>query len=526
MVARVSTVAFQGIDVLDVDVQVQTSSGLPAFSVVGLPDKAVAESRERVRGALNAMGLALPTKRITVNLAPADLLKEGSHFDLPIALGLLAAMDVLPADEIAGYTALGELALDGRLTRVAGVLPAAIHAVAYGRGLVCPAAQGPEAAWAGEVEVLAPETLLALVNHFKGTQVLSPPRARLDEAEPDYPDMADIKGQETAKRAVEIAAAGGHNLLMVGPPGAGKSMLAARLPGLLPPLDAGEILEISMIRSLAGELTGGLAGGGLTRERPFRDPHHSASVPALVGGGHRAKPGEVSLSHLGVLFLDELPEFQRGALEALRQPLETGRVTIARANAHVTYPARIQLVAAMNPCRCGYLDNPAEACSRAPRCARDYQSKISGPLFDRIDLHVDVPAVNPADLDLPPPAENSADIRARIARARETQLKRYAKLNGDPPVRTNADVDGKRLDEVAAPDEAGRKLLVEASERMGLSARGYHRVLRVARTLADLEGAGPGDRGLSRIHIAEALSYRRIVPGKSAILMGLEKGAA
>ncbi len=522
MVARVSTVAFQGIDVLDVDVQVQTSPGLPVFSVVGLPDKAVAESRERVRAALGAMGLALPTKRITVNLAPADLLKEGSHFDLPIALGLLAAMDVLPADEIAGYTALGELALDGRLTRVAGVLPAAIHAGAHGRGLVCPAAQGPEAAWAGEVEVLAPETLLALVNHFKGTQVLSPPRARLDEAEPDYPDMADIKGQETAKRAVEIAAAGSHNLLMVGPPGAGKSMLAARLPGLLPPLDASEVLEISMIRSLAGELT----NGGLTRERPFRDPHHSASVPALVGGGHRARPGEVSLSHLGVLFLDELPEFQRGALEALRQPLETGRATIARANAHVTYPARIQLVAAMNPCRCGYLDNPAEACSRAPKCARDYQSKISGPLFDRIDLHVDVPAVNPADLDLPPPAETSADIRARIARARETQRQRYAKLNAKVPVRTNAEADGKLLDEVAAPDEAGRKLLVEASERLRLSARGYHRVLRVARTLADLEGAGPGDRGLSRIHIAEALSYRRIVPGKSAILMGREEGGA
>ena len=522
MVARVSTVAFQGIDVLDVDVQVQTSPGLPVFSIVGLPDKAVAESRERVRSALGAMGLALPTKRITVNLAPADLLKEGSHFDLPIALGLLAAMDVLPADEIAGYTALGELALDGGLTRVAGVLPAAIHAGAHGRGLVCPAAQGSEAAWAGEVEVLAPESLLALVNHFKGTQVLSPPRARLDDAEPDYPDMADIKGQETAKRAVEIAAAGSHNLLMVGPPGAGKSMLASRLPGLLPPLDASEVLEISMIRSLAGELT----NGGLTRERPFRDPHHSASVPALVGGGHRARPGEVSLSHLGVLFLDELPEFQRGALEALRQPLETGRTTIARANAHVTYPARIQLVAAMNPCRCGYLDNPAEACSRAPRCARDYQSKISGPLFDRIDLHVDVPAVNPADLDLPPPAENSADIRARIARARETQLKRYAKVNGKVPVRTNAEADGKLLDEVAAPDEAGRKLLVEASERLRLSARGYHRVLRVARTLADLEGAGPFDTGLGRIHIAEALSYRRIVPGKSAILMGLEKGAA
>ncbi len=468
------------------------------------------------------MGLALPSKRITVNLAPADLAKEGSHFDLPIALGLLAAMEVLPMDEIGGYTALGELALDGRLSSVAGVLPAAIHASAAGNGLICPGAQGPEAAWAGEVEILAPSNLLALVNHFKGTQVLSPPQTRPTDDAPTYPDMADIKGQETAKRAVEIAAAGGHNLLMVGPPGAGKSMLAARLPGLLPPLDASEVLEISMIRSIAGELR----NGALSAARPFRDPHHSASIPALVGGGHRARPGEVSLSHLGVLFLDELPEFQRAALEGLRQPLETGRVTIARANAHVTYPARIQLIAAMNPCRCGYLDNPAEACSRAPKCAQDYQSRISGPLFDRIDLHVDVPAVNPADLNLPPPAENSAAIAARVLAARTVQKRRYAKLGTDTasgapnavPIRTNAEADGMLLDEIAAPDNEGRKLLVEASERMGLSARGYHRVLKVARTLADLDGDGAHDTAVNRIHIAEALSYRRIQPGRGAAL--------
>jgi len=514
VVARINTVAFQGIEALDVDVQVQMTSGLPAFTIVGLPDKAVGESRERVRGALHAMGLALPSKRITVNLAPADLTKEGSHFDLPIALALLAAMDVLPVDEIGGYTALGELALDGGLSRVAGVLPAAIHAGARETGLICPGSQGPEAAWAGEVEVLAPESLLALVNHFKGTQVLSPPETRITEAEPDYPDMADIKGQESAKRAVEIAAAGGHNLLMVGPPGAGKSMLAARLPGLLPPLDAAEVLEISMIRSLAGELT----DGTLSRARPFRDPHHSASTPALVGGGHRARPGEASLSHLGVLFLDELPEFQKGALEALRQPLETGRVSVARVNAHVTYPANIQLIAAMNPCRCGYLDNPAQACSRAPRCAQDYQAKISGPLFDRIDLHVDVPAVNPADLNLPPPSEGSHDIRPRVAAARAVQKQRFGGLGTDAAIRTNADADGRLLDEIAVPDEAGRRLLVEASERMGLSARGYHRVLKVARTLADLDGAGPGDTAVGRIHIAEALSYRRIQPGRGAML--------
>ncbi|MCH7957765.1 MAG: YifB family Mg chelatase-like AAA ATPase [Proteobacteria bacterium] len=510
MAARVNTVAFLGFQVLDVDVQVHISTGLPAFTVVGLPDKAVGESRERVRAALNSMGLALPLKRIIVNLAPADVVKEGSHFDLPIALGLLAAMGVLPMDEIAGYTALGELALDGGLSPVAGVLPAAIHADGRGHGLICPAAQGGEAAWAGETEILAPLSLLALINHFKGTQVLSPPEPRVVADEADYPDMRDIKGQESAKRGIEIAAAGGHNVLMVGPPGAGKSMLAARLPGLLPPLDPSEALEVSMIHSLSG----GIAAGGLVRRRPFRDPHHSASLAALVGGGFRARPGEVSLAHLGVLFLDELPEFQRPALEALRQPLETGRTTVARANAHVTYPARVQLVAAMNPCRCGYLDDPAQACTRAPRCAAEYQSKISGPLFDRIDLHVEVPAVNPADMSVPPPAEGSADIAARVAAARAVQKERYRALRSKPPIRTNAEADGKLLEDVAAPDEDGRRLLTEAAERMRLTARGYHRVLRVARTLADLEAG----EGVKRIHIAEALSFRRVVPGRRAVV--------
>ncbi len=512
MVARIATVAFQGFDVLDVDVQVQMASGLPAFSVVGLPDKAVAESRERVRAALHAMGLALPPKRITVNLAPADLLKEGSHFDLPIALALLTAMDVLPLEDMAGYLALGELALDGALAPAAGVLPAAVHAGARDLGLICPATQGGEASWAGLDEILAAPNLLALVNHFKGSQVMTPPdpaaaRGQVKQS-PDYPDLADIKGQETAKRGLEIAAAGGHNLLMTGPPGAGKSMLAGRLPGLLPPLEPEEILEVSMVQSLAGELT----DGRLSDRRPFREPHHSASLPALVGGGLRAKPGEVSLAHLGVLFLDELPEFQRGALESLRQPLESGRAAIARANAHVTYPARFQLVAAMNPCRCGYLDDPAQACSRAPKCALEYQNKISGPLFDRIDLHLDVPAVSPLDMDLPPPAEGSAEVAARVARVRRMQRDRYRAV-GAEGIRTNAQADGELLDEVARPDDAGRKLLLEAAEHLGLTARGYHRVLRVARTLADMDGA----EGVGRMHVAEAVSFRRIQPGRGTV---------
>ena len=467
MVARINTIAFQGVDTLDIDVQVHMANGLPAFTVVGLPDKAVAESRERVRAALGALGLGLPQQRITVNLSPADVLKEGSHFDLPIALGLLVAMNVLPADELAGYTALGELALDGAISPVTGVLPAAIGANAAGRGVICPAACGGEAAWAGEVEVLAPPTLLALINHFKGVQVLTAPEPRLAEDSAAALDLADIKGQETAKRALEVAASGAHNLLMIGPPGAGKSMLAQRLPGILPPMDSREALDVSMIHSVAGLLE----NGRISRQRPFRDPHHSASLPALVGGGTRARPGEISLAHNGVLFLDELPEFARATLEALRQPIESGRAVVSRANAHVTYPARFQFVVAMNPCRCGHLDDAALACSRAPRCALDYQAKISGPLFDRIDLHMEVAAVSAADLTLPPPAEGSAEIAARVAAARQIQADRYAEA--DPPVRTNAEVDGALLEEVAAPDEAGRKLLAEAADRLKLSARGY-----------------------------------------------------
>jgi magnesium chelatase family protein len=346
MVAHVGTVAFLGLEARGVDVQVQITSGLPKFLVVGLPDKAVAESRERVHAALAAIGLSLPPKRITVNLSPADLPKEGSHYDLPIALGMLAAMGAIDAEMLAGYVAVGELGLDGRVSPSPGVLLAAMHASAHNLGLICPVAQGPEAAWAGDIEVLPAPDLIALLNHFRGSAVLSPPVPGEAEPRGAGPDLGQVKGQETAKRALEIAAAGGHNLLMSGPPGAGKSLLAACLPGILPELTASEALEVSMIASVAGTLN----GGRLIRNRPFRAPHHSASMVALVGGGLRVRPGEVSLAHLGVLFLDELPEFQRQALDSLRQPLETGNVSVARANAHVTFPARVQLVAAMNPC--------------------------------------------------------------------------------------------------------------------------------------------------------------------------------
>jgi len=503
-VARVRTVAFSGIDVREVDVQVQIGAGLPAFALVGLPDKAVAESRERVRGALGALGLALPPRRIVVNLAPADLAKEGSHYDLPIALALLVGLGALPADACDRFMALGELALDGALMAVSGVLPAAVAASARGAGLICPEACGGEAAWVGhEIEVLAAPHLLALVNHFSGSQVLSPPKPALRTEAAAYPELADVKGQETAKRALEIAAAGGHNLLLQGPPGSGKSMLAARLPGLLPPLDPAEILEVSMVASVAGLLH----DGRLTERRPFRSPHHATSVAAMVGGGPWARPGEVSLAHKGVLFLDELPEFHRGVLEALRQPMEAGRITVARANHHVTYPARFQLVAAMNPCRCGYLDDPALACGRAPGCARSYQARLSGPLLDRIDLHVEVPALRPVEMAAPAPAEARAAIAARVQAAREIQAERLA-AKGHPELRTNAEAEGELLDAIAAVESAGRELLIRATERLRLTARGHHRIIRIARTIADLEGSDL----VRRAHIAEALSFRRRSP--------------
>jgi magnesium chelatase family protein len=496
MVARAHTVAFEGLEARPVEVQCAVSPGVPAFTLVGLPDKAVSEARERVRAALSAMGVALPARKITVNLSPADRLKEGSHFDLPIALALLAELEILPADGVEGTLALGELSLDGGLVAVAGALPAALAAAEAERTLLCPAPCGPEAAWVGATEVIAPESLADAIRHYSGQRPL-PAAVPGEVTRPDHPrDMAEVKGQERAKRALEIAAAGRHHVLMVGSPGSGKSMLAARMPGILPPLSAAEALETSMIHSLAGLLE----EGGISRARPFREPHHTASQAAIIGGGKGAKPGEISLAHNGVLFMDEFPEFPRQVLETLRQPIETGEVVVARANAHVRYPCRFLLVAAANPCRCGYLTEPARACARAPGCGEEYLGRISGPLMDRFDLRIEVPPVALSDLDLPAGGEGSAGIAARVAGARARQAERFAQRE----MRVNADAEGRLLEEIAAPDAEGRALLTTVAERFGLTARGYHRVLRVARTIADLDDGGP----VRRPHVAEAVSFR------------------
>ncbi|MQY43741.1 YifB family Mg chelatase-like AAA ATPase [Epibacterium sp. SM1969] len=497
MIARNYTVAFQGVDAKLVEVQCAVAPGLPAFQLVGLPDKAVSEARERVRAAFANMSIALPPRRITINLSPADLPKEGSHFDLPIAMALLAAIEIIPPEAASEVISLGELSLDGQLMPVVGALPAAITSVTENKMLLCPKASSAEAAWVEAAHVIGANSLLDVVRHFTGQMPLAAAEAGEVKKEQNLKNLRDVKGQERAKRALEIAAAGRHHMLMIGPPGSGKSMLAARMPSLLPSLTPAEALETSMIQSLCGLLD----EGGINRSRPFREPHHTASMPAIVGGGRRAQPGEISIAHNGVLFLDELPEFNRSVLETLRQPLETGEVMVARANAHVKYPCKFMLLAAANPCNCGDLTQTGGVCSKAPKCTEAYLGRISAPLMDRFDLRIDVPPVAFSDLDLPPTQEGSEDVAIRVASAREIQAARYKGIKG---VMLNADAEGGVLEEVARPCDAGRDLLRRAAERFGLSARGYHRVLRVARTIADLESVPD----VSAKHVAEAISYR------------------
>ncbi|MDR0967358.1 MAG: YifB family Mg chelatase-like AAA ATPase [Rickettsiales bacterium] len=501
-----NSLIFNGLDAIPIQIQVQMTSGMSEqnFFLIGLPDRAVRESQMRVRNALSSLNIALPNKKLTINLAPSDIEKSGAHFDMPILCGILCALGILPEEELSKYVIMGEVGLDGAVLKTNGILPASVWANQNGMGIICPAANGAEARWAGFDKILAPSHILDLINHFRGTQVLPVPNTTSPKQNNSSAgDMSEIYGQDSAKRALEIAAAGGHAMLMMGPPGSGKTMLASRLSGILPEMTPAEILESSMIYSVAGQLD----AQSLVSTRPFRAVHHTASAVALAGGGTDAKPGEISLSHLGILFLDELPEFQRATLEILRQPMESGKIMISRAKRVATYPAKFQLIAAMNPCPCGHLGNPKMACSRAPRCAEAYQNKISGPLLDRIDLHVDVDSVNPWDMKADDGAhrESSADIRARVVAARKRQLGRQGKIN--------AHLDGAELDRVVNLTSELTDFLNNAAEQMGMSARGYQRIKRIARTIADLRG---GDDVIMD-DLVEAISYRPIKRGKYGV---------
>jgi magnesium chelatase family protein len=497
------TLSLLGVEAFLVEVEVDLSSGLPYFATVGLPDSIVRESKDRVKTALQNSGYHFPAERITVNLAPAHLKKEGAGFDLPIAVGILAAMGMVDAGRLEKTVMVGELSLDGRVKPVSGCLPMAIHARQAGYGeFLTPAASASEAAVAGELSVVPIRTLSDVVEYLRGSLAISPLRHdpasfSLSGAQDDL-DFDEVKGQEHAKRGLEVAAAGGHNVLMIGPPGSGKTMLAQRIPSILPDLSFEEALETSKVYSVAGLLD----GRPLMTRRPFRAPHHTISDAGLIGGGHIPRPGEVTLAHNGVLFLDEFPEFRRNILDLLRQPLEDGRLTIARAAVALTYPARFMLIAAMNPCPCGYFGSPDRPCTCGSHQVQRYRGRISGPILDRIDLHIEVPAVRYEDLRSTAAAESSAVIRGRVVAARGRQVERYARDG----LYSNAHMKPRHVKKHCRLDEAGENLLAGAVRQLGLSARAYHRILKVARTVADLEGT----ESIASHHLLEAIQYRSL----------------
>lgn len=503
MISRVSSVAFDGIWAKEVDVQVAIAKGLPNFTIVGLADKSVSESKERLRSAFYNLGFSLPAERITVNLSPSDLSKEGNHFDLPIALALLGSMNIIDKEQLLNTIAIGEITLDGEIKPSNGVLAACMFALEHNKNIIIPKAQEAEAHIVHDkINVIPASNILDIVKHFKGHLNLnynpnnvSP---NINTAEQQFTDLASIKGHTTAKHALVVAAAGGHNMLMIAPPGSGKSMLANAMGGILPPLTSKEMLETSLIYSVIGELK----NKAFVTTRPYRAPHHSASLPSLVGGGSKAKPGEITLAHNGILFLDEFAEFNANMIDALRQPIENGEILISRVNSHVTYPARFQLITAMNPCRCGYFGDKERQCTKAPKCTETYQSKISGPILDRIDIIIEVAPVSIKEINTHTPQQTSAQVQQQVIQARQLQKQRYSGYG----IETNAQASSEIIEQTAELTNDARELLNLSAEKFKFSTRGYFRIIKTARTIADLENSNK----IGASHVSQAIGYRKI----------------